>query len=332
MGRCDWGFAKKSFSSTNLEAIYNSEANLRIERDLERKMTYNGRSARIFSTILVTSAILSTIFSASPAIAEDMPSTTSPAAEAAPVEKPADGDATQPKAESTEQKDPKRPYSADAIQHYNRAHDLHQQGFFNQAIAEYRAALAADDRMEEAYTNLGLIYAAQRNYTKAMEAFKKALALRPTRPNALNGLATVLYAKNRFAEALENWKKAVELDPHFASAYYNMGNALENEKDIQGAIESYVKAMSINPQMADAYYRIGSIYAREKHPAQATLLLSKAVQLDPSAEFVHEAQKAISSMEGDLKSGGNEAPEVKMNVIGPASDSGGEQHPSTSLQ
>ncbi len=227
--------------------------------------------------------------------------------------------------EKSEKIDPHSPYKEEAVQHYNRGHDLHQGGFFNQAIAEYKAALTADDRMEEAYTNLGLIYAAQRNYTKAMDAFKKALVLKPGRPNALNGLGTVLYAKNRMPEAMEKWKQATEADPHFASAYYNMGNALENEKDLCGAVDAYVKAMEINPLMADAYYRVGSIFARQKHVAQASILLVKAVELDPTAEFVRDARKTLTSFEGDLTRDEADEPEVKMNIIAPPPDASGNQ-------
>ncbi|HEY9789241.1 MAG TPA: tetratricopeptide repeat protein [Candidatus Obscuribacterales bacterium] len=210
----------------------------------------------------------------------------------------------------------KHSYSEEAIRHYNRGHDLHQQGFFNQAIAEYKAALVADDRMEEAYTNLGLIYAAQRNYTKAIDAFRKSLALNPHRPNALNGLATVLYAKNHVSEAMEKWKEAVQLDPNFASAFYNMGNAMENEKDMRGAVDAYVHALAVNPAMADAYYRVGSIYAKQKHVAQARLLLAKAVQLEPTAEFAREAKKQLSSLENEVTEKADDQ-EVKMNVIAP---------------
>jgi superkiller protein 3 len=214
-------------------------------------------------------------------------------------------------------------YKDEAVRHYNRGHDLHKQGFFNQAITEYKAALVADDRMEEAYTNLGLIYAAQKNFPKATEAFKKSLAINPNRTNALNGLGTVLYAKNKFAEAMEQWKKAVEIDPKFASAYFNMGNALETEKDYKGAIDAYVNAIAISPTLADAYYHVGSIYAKEKHPVQAKTLLEHAIELQPAGDFVRDAKTNIAKLDAEINaSNGVDAPEVKMNIIAPPSNTG----------
>lgn len=212
----------------------------------------------------------------------------------------------------------KRPYAEAAVKHYNRGVELHQSGFLNQAITEYRAAIETEPRMEEAHSNLGLIYAAQRNYTKAIEAFNKALSLKPARPKTLNGLGTVLYARGKVAEAMEKWKQAIAIDPQFASAYYNMGNALESEKDYPGALDAYVKAIRIDPGMADAYYRIGSIFNKERHAAQASVLLAKAVELSPDAEFVRDAKRQLEGLKNQFARESTEEPEVQMNVMPPA--------------
>jgi tetratricopeptide (TPR) repeat protein len=218
----------------------------------------------------------------------------------------------------TTQPDDKRPYAEAAVKHYNRGVELHQSGFLNQAVAEYRGAIDADSRMEEAYSNLGLIYAAQRNYSKAIDAFSKALALKPGRPTTLNGLGTVLYARGKVKEAMEKWKQAIEADPNFASAYYNMGNAYENEKDPASALDAYVKAIRINPGMADAFYRVGTLLNRDKHAAPASVLLSKAVELAPDADFARDAKKQLAGLESQL-TGGTDEPEVEMNVLPPPS-------------
>jgi tetratricopeptide (TPR) repeat protein len=265
-----------------------------------------------------------------PAWADDAPAADAAKTEAA-ADKAADKAAGKPPDNLGDQKDPiettatnadgddKKPYTELAVKQYNRGVELHQSGFLNQAIASYKAAIDADKRMEEAWSNLGLIYAAQRNYTKAIEAFNKALTLKPARPYTLNGLGTVLYAKGKFTEAMQKWKQAVEIDPNFASAYYNMGNAMETEKDFSGAMDAYVKAIRINPGMADAYFRIGSILFRDRHYPQATVLLAKAAQLSPDAEFAREAKKQIAAMEVQFAKETDDAPQVEMNVMAPPS-------------
>ncbi len=210
----------------------------------------------------------------------------------------------------------KRPYSEEAVKHYNRGVELHQSGFLNQAIAEYRAAIEADDRMEEAWSNLGNIYAAQKSFTKSSEALQKALSLKPDRPTTLNVYGTVLYARGKVEEAKEKWRQAIKIDPKFASAYHNLGNALEYEHKTGEAIANYVKAMEVNPNMADAYYRIGNIYYKEGQLGQAETLLKKGVALEPDAEWVRDAKKSLTYIQSAFASEPRPR-DVKMNVIGP---------------
>ncbi len=239
------------------------------------------------------------------------------AAAAEPESKPA-GEMEAPADSKIAEPGKKKRYNAMAIKHYNRGVELHQTGFLNQAVEEYKAAIESDPTLLEAYTNLGLIYSFQRSYAKAIDAFNKALELKPKDTTALNGLATVLYARGRVEEAMTKWKEAIDINPRFASAYCNMGTALENEKDFSKALNCFVKALRINPKMADAYYSIGNIYYKDKHPAQAYLFLSKAIVLSPEAEFVREAKHQLTTIDGQL---GKEEPasaaDLRMNLIPP---------------
>lgn len=193
-----------------------------------------------------------------------------------------------------------RAYSAEAIKHYNRGLEFHQSGFFEKAVAEYKLAIASDDRLEQAYSNLGLIYISQKSYALAQDAFDKALFLKPNRPTSLNGLASVLFARSQVDQAIEKWQKAVAVDPKFASAYFNMGTAYESQKKYDEALAVYVKAVSIAPDMADAFYHMGSLLNKQKHPAQALVLLKKAVDLAAESEFARDARKQILSIENQF--------------------------------
>ncbi|MBX9687947.1 MAG: tetratricopeptide repeat protein [Candidatus Obscuribacterales bacterium] len=212
--------------------------------------------------------------------------------------------------------DPARPFSPEAIKEYNQGVELQQQGFLNQAIQKYKNALAADDRIERAHCNLGLIYIAQRNFAKASDAFKKALALKANNPFSLNGMGSVYYSKGKLQDAMERWQKAVEVDPNFFSAYFNMANAWKNEKDLDKALQNYVMTIKTNASMADAYYEIGLILAKQKHPAQAQTMLAKAVQLAPEGDFVADAKKQLSGIDSQMGKDENDG-EVKMNVVAP---------------
>lgn len=219
------------------------------------------------------------------------------------------------KAEAKANLDPNRPFSPEAIKAYNQGVELQQQGFLNQAIQKYKEALAADERIERAHCNLGLIYIAQRNFSKASDAFKKALVLKPNNPFSLNGMGSVFYSKGKLQDAMERWQKAVEVDPNFFSAYFNMANAWKNEKEMDKALENYVMTIKTNSSMADAYYEIGLILAKQKHPAQAQSMIAKALELSPDGDFAADARKQLSGIEGMM--GKDEEKEVQMSIVAP---------------
>ncbi|MBP7863731.1 tetratricopeptide repeat protein [bacterium] len=208
--------------------------------------------------------------------------------------------ATETKSDAESKPVENKPYAKEAIQFFNEGVELHKSGYLNKAITSYKAAIKADDRIEQAWSNLALLYTAQKNWTKALEAFDKALELKPKSTTSLNGLGTVLFAMKKNKEAMEKWKKVVELDPNFASAYYNMGYAMEMEDKRPEALKAYVKALDISPEMSDAYYRMGLILQNTNHPAQAKLFLAKAVNMDPEGAFIRDAQKQLSTIAHDL--------------------------------
>lgn len=221
-------------------------------------------------------------------------------------------------------------YSVEAIKHYNRGVELQQTGYLTLAVKEYQAAIDADNRIEEAYTNLGLIYLAQKSFSKAQEAFTKALELKPNTLNSLNGLGSILYARGKTEEAMEKWKKTLEIDPNFASAHFNIGVAQELGKDNTAAIQSFFQAYEAGERqgkdtnavsvMAESYYHIGSIYNKMNHHAQAQLLLKHAIQMLPDAEFVRDAKKQLAALENTFakeSAMGESNSDLKINVMSP---------------
>jgi len=195
----------------------------------------------------------------------------------------------------------KKPYTKEAVEHYNRGIELHQSGFVPQAVAEYKAAIEADPRMEEAYSNLGVIYAAQHSYAKAKDAFTQAYQLKPNRPTTLNGLGTVLYALKKFDEAKDMWLRAVTVDPNFSSAYYNIGNAYESENKLEDAKKAFVQAIGVSPNMADAYYRLGVIMYKQHHYAQSGAMLRRAILFAPEGEFINDARRMIRNIDHEFE-------------------------------
>lgn len=109
--------------------------------------------------------------------------------------------------------------------HYNLGNIYNQQGFFDQAISEYKRALAIRPDFEDTLNNLGVAYMRQGNFDEAISEYKKALAINPDSANAYYNLGTVNAKRGLMNKAISQLKKAITLNPNHAGAHYNLGMA-----------------------------------------------------------------------------------------------------------
>ncbi len=185
-------------------------------------------------------------------------------------------------------------FSDDAIDHYNKAVRFHLSGKLPEAVAEYKAAIEADSKIAEAYSNLGLIYNQQRKYDQAMTEFHKALLVNPNDAITYNGIGAAMRAKNNMAAAKKNWKTAITLDPNLASAHYNLGTAYELEKDMEQALVEYKEAVKHDDKLGEAYYRMGLVLQKMNNKNLALEEYKHAIKISQQANYAPDAKKRIN--------------------------------------
>jgi Tfp pilus assembly protein PilF len=111
-----------------------------------------------------------------------------------------------------------KPYAKEAVQHYNHAVELHQSGNLDQAEAEYKAAVEADQRMIEAFENLAALYAAEHKSKEANESMNKATSVKKETAVVIDQYGEQLQSAGKTEQAITEWNKALRLDPTLASA------------------------------------------------------------------------------------------------------------------
>lgn len=94
--------------------------------------------------------------------------------------------------------------------HNGLAYVLARQGRTDEAIAEFRAAIAADPKFVPAYNNLAEALARQGKLEDAAEYYRRSLAERPN-PSVHNALGNILQQLGRTDEAKEQFSKAQAL-------------------------------------------------------------------------------------------------------------------------
>lgn len=106
----------------------------------------------------------------------------------------------------------------EAYDAYNSAVKLREAGKLDESIARFQLAISKKPQFSEAYNELALTYAMQKNYD----------------------------------EAIKNIKKAIEINPSNGTAYYNLGTYYETENKNKEAADAYRKFLSLNPNDPEA--------------------------------------------------------------------------------
>lgn len=185
----------------------------------------------------------------------------------------------------------------DAVGVYNAAVKLHLSGKLDEAVSEYRAALAANPELSQAHCNLGLIFNQQHDYAKAISEFNKALAIDPKDAITYNGLGAAYRAQKDLDGAVKNWSTAVSIDPKLATAHYNLGTVYEIQKNFDKATEAYEEAIKNDFRLGEAHYRLGLILMKKNRMEDAKEQFSKALQVSKNAEYSADARKRLAALE-----------------------------------
>ncbi|MDY6987897.1 MAG: tetratricopeptide repeat protein [Thermodesulfobacteriota bacterium] len=101
--------------------------------------------------------------------------------------------------------------SNDAGVHNTLARLYAQRRMWNDAVTEYRKALAIDPNNATIRYELGAVYAQKGMVDKSIVEYKRALEINPYLPVAYNNLAVACYEKGDYGKALKYCDKAVSL-------------------------------------------------------------------------------------------------------------------------
>jgi tetratricopeptide (TPR) repeat protein len=120
-----------------------------------------------------------------------------------------------------------------------------------QAETCYRRALAADEALAAAHTNLGAIAHRRGDGEAARRSFEAALGCDPDQPEARYNLASLLYEAGEVEVAVSELRRVVQAAPTFADAHYNLATALERLGSKRQAREHLERYLTLVDDAAD---------------------------------------------------------------------------------
>ena len=169
---------------------------------------------------------------------------------------------------------------------YDRALQLGEKGQYEAAIAEWKKALeiSPDDTsalIAKAHSSFGVALARAGRFDEAIEQFRKAIAIRPNNAQAHNNLGTALVQAGKLDEGIVQLREVLLNSPDNAEARNNLGDALLRKGALDEAIAQFRKVLEVNPESAGVHFNLGRALARKGSLDEAIEHLRKAADADP---------------------------------------------------
>src|SRR6185369_7395194 len=115
---------------------------------------------------------------------------------------------------------------------------------------------AADNRAVTEH-NLGSAFQSAGRIDEAIDQYKKAIAIKPDYAPAYSNLGSALLSKGDATGAINAYQQALSIDPDFSDAHFNLGNALMRVGDPVRAIPHFRRVLNNAPDSVDARTNLG---------------------------------------------------------------------------
>jgi Tfp pilus assembly protein PilF len=157
---------------------------------------------------------------------------------------------------------------------------LAERGDHAAAEAEYRAALALDDRFVPASVNLADLQRKQGDETAAEATLRAALADSPGNADLLHSLGLSLVRQQRMADALRELAAATRAAPDNSRYAYVYAVALHSQGRVREAIDELERGLNAAPADRDMLAALAQFHAEAGDDKRAAEIRDRLQQLD----------------------------------------------------
>lgn len=171
--------------------------------------------------------------------------------------------------------------------HNNLGDTLIALGQHGDALATLNEALALAPDHPLVHFNIGHALGHLRRHAQAVDSYREAIRLRPELAEAHNGLGVSLAALGHAGEAIASFEAAVELRPDYAEAHNNLALAERAAGRTQEALDHCLAAIRANPAYAEAHNNLALCLDALGRPEEAITNLRRAIGLKPDYAQAH---------------------------------------------
>jgi Tfp pilus assembly protein PilF len=183
-----------------------------------------------------------------------------------------------------------------ARMHQLMAHELARQAKDDEAIANYREAIAIDPNHSDIHFELAEMLNTQSSQKAQAEAetqYKAALATNPFDARSESRLGDIALRRSDAANASTHYARALQLQPNDSGANLGMAKALMSQHKPSDALPYLEKAVKIEPFNAISHYRLGVLYRQLGHAEDARRELAEFEKLKTMKNDLQKIYQAM---------------------------------------
>jgi tetratricopeptide (TPR) repeat protein len=157
-----------------------------------------------------------------------------------------------------------------------------ESGDTNRAISSLETSVEQDNTYEDAFYDLGLIYAARKN-PLAFEYYNSVARINPKNEQVNYARAKLLQDLGKIDEAISTYENILAKNKNCDQCCYNIGAIyLELKNDPKKAIDYFSKAIALNPAYANAYFARGYAYSKLNDKKNAKADYNACLSIEPN--------------------------------------------------
>ena len=184
-----------------------------------------------------------------------------------------------------------------AVDLYNNALKLAQEGKNKAAIDKLKQAIEAHQNFMLAFNELGVQYQKVGDLDKADEALQSALKISPESFAPLVNHGIVLVRLKRYADAEVDLRAALKQNDKSAVAHFYLGRALAYLGNFDDAEKELTSAVEMGgDEMKEAYRYLGAIYHARGDDARAIVQLEAYLRIAPKADDAQAVRDLIKQL------------------------------------
>jgi tetratricopeptide (TPR) repeat protein len=163
-------------------------------------------------------------------------------------------------------------------------------GKYNEAIADFSAAIKLDRNCAAAFRQRGWAFGCKGDHDTTIADCNEALRLNPDDAFSYENRGWAYDKKGQFDQAVADYTRAIQMDTKFSRAYNNRGIVYHKRKDYTRAIADFTRALEADPTNAVAWGNRGDTAFTLKDYDAAIRDTTQALRLDPFLVYAWNAR------------------------------------------